>query len=310
MTTSITQRIIPMVWLDDQAEEAANFYCSVFPASTIHSIARYVKEGFEFHGRPEGSVMTVDIELDGYRMSFLNGGPHFKVNPSISFFYTHHDPKVIDKVWEKFSVGGAALMPLDKYPWSEKYGWVQDKFGISWQVAVGDRSKVGGQSIVPSLMFVQQHVGKAEQAMNQYASVFSDSKVEGVLKYGANELPDKEGTVKHAQFTLSGQTFMVMDSNHSHQFAFNEALSLMVYCKDQKEIDYFWDKLSEGGDPKAQMCGWLKDRFGVSWQVVPAIMDEMVQDKDRTKVERVTKAFMRMKKFDLEELQMAFEGQG
>jgi predicted 3-demethylubiquinone-9 3-methyltransferase (glyoxalase superfamily) len=308
MTTTIQQKIVPMIWFDDQAEEAARFYTSVFPKSKLGKIARYVKEGFEIHGRPEGSVMTVEIELDGQKLSFLNGGPYFKANPSISFFVTYENESDVNAIWNKLLEGGSVLMPLDKYPFSPMYGWVEDKYGVSWQICLGDRKEVGGQSIVPSLLFVREHYGQAEKALNFYTSVFKNSSVTGILRYGKNELPDKEGFVKHAQFTLQGQTFMVMDSGHDHAFTFNEGISLMVYCQDQQEIDYYWDKLSEGGDPKAQMCGWLKDQFGVSWQVVPTLMDEMWEDPDKSKLERVTKAFMKMKKFDLAELQEAFDG--
>jgi len=252
--------------------------------------------------------MTIEFTLDGQRFTSLNGGPHFKINPSISFFVTYESESQVDAIWKHLSEGGTVLVPLDKYPWSEKYGWVQDRFGISWQIVLGSRKDVGGQSVVPSLMFVKEHYGQAEKAMNLYTSVFKNSKIAGVLRYGAGELPDKEGTVKHAQFTLDNQTFMVMDSGREHAFTFNEAISLVVDCATQEEIDYYWEKLSQGGDPKAQMCGWLKDKFGVSWQVVPTILEEMLQDPDPIKTGRVTKAYLGMKKFNIGELKSAFEG--
>jgi len=306
---STNQLIIPMVWFDNQAEEAARFYTSVFPNSQSGRITRYVKEGQEIHGREEGSVMTIDFELEGQRFSFLNGGPIFMINPSISFFATFRSESETDTIWNALLEGGMALMVYGPYPWSPKYGWVQDKFGISWQIAWAGEDESGNQSILTSLLFVGEHCGQAESAMDFYTSIFKNSKVEEVLHYGANEAPEKEGTVKYAQFSLNGQTFMAMDSALQHNFAFNEAVSLMVYCENQEEIDYYWDKLSEGGDPKAQVCGWLKDKFGVSWQVVPSIMDDMLQDGNTEKVERVTKAFMKMKKFDVEELKRAFNGE-
>jgi predicted 3-demethylubiquinone-9 3-methyltransferase (glyoxalase superfamily) len=308
MATSIDQKIVPNVWLDNEAEEAARFYSDVFPNSKVGHITHYVKEGYEIHGRPEGSVMTADVEIDGYRISFLNGGPQFKVNPSISFFVTYESEKDIDAIWYKLSDKGFALMPLDKYPWSEKYGWVQDQYGVTWQVCKGNRNDVGGQSVVPSLLFVKEHYGQAEEALKFYTSIFKNSSVTGIQKYGANEQPDKEGAVRHAQFALNGQTIMVMDSGHAHNFTFNEGISLMVYCKDQQEIDYYWEKLSDGGDPKAQACGWLKDKFGVSWQIVPEVMDEMMQVSDRDKLTRVTRAFLKMKKLDIKALEREFEG--
>ncbi len=110
--------------------------------------------------------------------------------------------------------------------------------------------------------------------------------------------------MKHASFALEGESFAVMDSARAHRFAFNEAISFIVHCNTQKEIDYFWSKLS--ADPKVEQCGWLKDKSGLSWQVVPTVMDEMLIDKDPLKLERVTQEFLKMKKFDIAKLQQAY----
>jgi predicted 3-demethylubiquinone-9 3-methyltransferase (glyoxalase superfamily) len=162
-----SQKIAPCLWFDDQAEEAANFYLSIFPNSKITEVARYGKAGREIHGRPEGSVMTVAFELDGQQFVALNGGPIFQ---------------------------------------------------------------------------------------------------------------------------------------------FNEAVSFQIYCQSQEEVDYYWEKLTAGGDPKAQQCGWLKDKFGLSWQVVPVALLAMVTDKDPVKSQRATEAMLQMKKFDIEKLRKAFAG--
>ncbi|MGC1243455.1 MAG: VOC family protein [Chryseosolibacter sp.] len=301
-------QITPMLWFDNQAEEAAEFYVSTFPNSATARIATYGKAGFEFHGQKEGTVMTEEFTLDGQKFTALNGGPHFKINPSISFFATFESESQVDEIWKNLSENGFVLMPLDKYPWCEKYGWVQDKFGVAWQIALGSRKDVGDQSIVTSLMFVKEYYGKAEDAINLYTSVFQDSTVTGVLRFGAEDSGEKEGTVKHAQFSLGGQTFMAMDSGMDHSFAFNEAVSLVVPCDTQEQIDYFWKRLSEGGDPKAQMCGWLKDRYGVSWQIVPKVLADMLQEDDTAKKDRVTKAYLGMKKFDIAGLEKARDG--
>jgi predicted 3-demethylubiquinone-9 3-methyltransferase (glyoxalase superfamily) len=157
-------------------------------------------------------------------------------------------------------------------------------------------------------MFVGEVCGRAEEAMHFYASVFHKTKIGDITRYGQDEEPDKEGTIKHAAFMLEGQGFAAMDSAYKHSFAFNEAISFMVHCETQEEIDAYWEKLSKGGDPKAQQCGWLKDQFGVSWQIVPTILAEMLQSPDKDKVERVTTAFLKMKKFDMDTLQRAYEG--
>jgi predicted 3-demethylubiquinone-9 3-methyltransferase (glyoxalase superfamily) len=191
---------------------------------------------------------------------------------------------------------GSVLMALNKYEWSEKYGWLQDRYGVNWQLSFGKLSEVG-QKFTPTLMFTGNQHGKAEQAINFYTSVFNNSSITGVLKYSATD-HDVEGTVKHAQFTLENHVFMAMDSSMSKEFSFNEAISLVVECKQQQEIDYYWNKLTEGGSEGR--CGWLKDRFGVSWQIVPAILGELMSDPARSG--NVLKAFMKMKKFDIEEL--------
>jgi predicted 3-demethylubiquinone-9 3-methyltransferase (glyoxalase superfamily) len=165
--SSRNQRITPCLWFEHQAEEAVQFYCAIFKNSRIGTISRYGKEGFEIHGRPEGSAMTVEFELDGQTFTALNGGPVFR---------------------------------------------------------------------------------------------------------------------------------------------FNEAISFQVSCETQEEADYYWEKLSAGGDPQAQQCGWLKDRYGVSWQVFPRAMMELVSDPASEKSQRATRAMLRMKKIDMAALRRAYDG--
>ena len=301
---SIDQKIIPHLWFDNQAEEAAKFYTSLFDDSSVGRIARYTEEGQEIHGQPAGSVVTVEFEIAGSSMIALNGGPNFSFNPSISFFVVCETEPEIDALWNALSEGGGALMPLQKYDWSEKYGWVGDRFGVTWQLSLGNLSDVG-QKITPSLLFVGDQHGRAEEAVKFYTSVFKNSDIAGILRYGPGE-DDAEGTVKHAQFTLDGEVFMAMDSGYDHGFAFNEAISLLIQCEDQQEVDYFWNRLTQGGE--IQQCGWLKDKFGVSWQVSPRELGDMIHDPDESKVARVTRAFLQMKKFDLKALRAAFEG--
>ena len=154
-------------------------------------------------------------------------------------------------------------------------------------------------------MFVGDVCGKAEDAITFYASVFKGTKYV-FARYEKGEEPEKEGTVKYGQFVIDGQAFGAMDSARQHDFSFNEAVSLMVYCRNQEGIDYYWEKLS--AIPEAEQCGWLKDKFGVSWQIVPTEMDEMMSKGTSEQVARVTEAFLKMKKFDLAELQKAYEG--
>lgn len=290
-------QITPHLWFDKEAKEAAEFYTSIFDDSKI-------KDTTTLHNTPSGSVDIVTIALSGQELTLISAGPLFKFTPAISFLVACGTKEEVDGLWGKLSQGGSALMELGAYPFSERYGWVQDKYGLSWQVMFMGERKIK-QKITPTLMFVGEVCGKSEEAINFYASVFRNAKVGDILRYGKGEAPDKEGTIKHAAFTLEGQDFAAMDSAHEHNFTFNEAISFMVHCDTQKEIDYYWGELS--ADPKAEQCGWLKDKYGLSWQIVPNAMDEMLKDKDEKKIARVTEAFLKMKKFDIAELKEAYE---
>ncbi len=300
---AIVRQITPFLWFDNQAEEAARFYSSLFAQSGVGGDVRYNQEAANVSGRPKGSVMTVPFRLAGQGFVALNGGPAFHFTPAISFFIACDTEHEMDNLWRNLSAGGSVLMPFQKYPFSEKFGWLQDKYGLSWQLNLASRT----QKITPFLLFVGEQNSKAEEAMKLYTSVFKGSQIVRVERFAQKEQGD-EGTVKHGVFSLGGQDFMAMDSNLAHNFTFNEAVSFLVNCESQEEVDYYWKRLSPGGDEKAQQCGWLKDRYGVSWQIVPSILQNMLQDKDPNKVARVTEAFLKMKKFDIAALKKAYEG--
>lgn len=307
MTNNQEQKMAPKItlnlWFNAQAEEAARFYTSLFQNSNLGEVARYDKATAEISGQPEGSAMVVPFELEGQHFVGLNGGPEFQFSPSISLFAYCHTEAEVDDLFAQLSDGGAILMPLQKYPFSEKYAWLQDKYGVSWQLYLGDPQ---GQKIAYSLLFVGKQSGKAEEAMQFYTSLFANGRIAGISRYGQNDSPEVPGTVQHASFWLEGQEFMAMDSNLAHNFTFNEALSFIVDCKDQEEVDYFWGQLTAAGEE--QPCGWLKDKFGVSWQIVPRILTELMQDKDSRKAERVTQALLQMKKIDISQLERAYTG--
>ena len=306
--TGMKQKIVPNLWFDRQAEEAAKLYASTFKNSRVGTIVRAGKAGSEVTGLSEGTVMTVEFELEGCRFVAINGGPLFKFTPAISFQVSCDSKEEVDAIWDKLSQGGSALMELGSYPFSERYGWTQDRYGLSWQVMfTGNRR--AEQKITPTLMFVGKQCGKTEAALKLYSSVFHNAAIGNILRYSKGEEPDVEGTIRHAGFTLEGQQFAAMDSALEHNFTFNEAISLMVECHDQKEIDYYWDRLTADGGEES-MCGWLKDKFGVSWQVTPPALAEMLRDPDPAKVARVTNTFLKMHKLDIATLKKAFEGKG
>ena len=296
------QKIIPFLWYDTQAEDTARFYTSVFKNSKMGSTTKYNEASAKASGMKAGSVMTASFEIDGYGFTAINGGSVFKINPSISFFYYSKDEKEIDDLWKKLSEDGKPLMDLNTYDWSKKYGWVEDKFGLSWQLMLTEDDVK--HKIVPCLLFVDKNYGKAEEAMNFYLSVFNNSKVEGIYKYGPDSAPNIENAIMFEDFILDGTKFAAMDGAGEHGFIFNEAISFVVNCKNQEEIDYYWSKLS--AVPQSEMCGWLKDKYGISWQVVPTILSKLLANNDAKKSQSVMKALLQMKKINVSELEKAF----
>ena len=288
--------ITPHLWFDKEAKEAAEFYTSLLPDSKVTHITT-------LHNTPSGDCDLVSFVLANQPFMAISAGPLFKFNPSVSFHIRLKTIEEVDAIWEKLASGGNVLMPLNAYPFSERFGWVEDKYGLSWQVIYAGNNAIQ-QTIMPALMFVGAVCGKTEEAITFYTSVFHNSNISMLQRYGKGEEPDQEGTVRYAAFTLNGMEFGAMDSAHEHHFAFNEAISFLVPCETQAEIDYYWEKLS--ADPQAEQCGWLKDRFGLSWQVWPITIGEMMQNGTREQIDRLTQAFLPMKKFDIATLQKAY----
>lgn len=309
------QKIIPSLWFDKECEEAMQFYVDIFNGnpnkqqeSKIISIKRY-EEGMQTPGIEQmiGKVLTGIFELDGFRFMALDGGPIFKFNPSVSFHIKCKTTSEVDYFWNKIANGGEVLMPLDKYPFSEWYGWCSDKYGLSWQVIYTGNLPAERdikQKITPALMFVGNVAGQAEEATKLYASVFENTKVDILARYEKGEEPDNAGTVKYASLTLFGQEFGAMDSAREHKFTFNEAVSFYVECENQAEVDDYWEKLS--AVPESEVCGWLKDKYGVSWQIIPKKLGELLQDPDKEKANRVMNAMLKMKKIDIKALEQAY----
>lgn len=286
------------LWFDNQAKEAANFYLSAFEGSKI-------KNSTVIHGTPSGSCDLVIMDVMGHEFQLISAGSFFQINPSISSMITLPTTDAVNSLWERLSVGGMALMPLDSYPFSDRYGWLQDQYGVSWQIMV---SPNGQSSLTPVIMFIGDNCGKAEEAMKFYTSVFDNAKIEEISRYDDGEgAGDAAGTVKDGRFTLEGQGFAAMDSAHPHQFALNEAVSFLVECENQDEIDHLWEKLS--AHPESEQCGWLKDIYGLSWQIGSAAMGEMLSGDNEAAVARLTQAFLQMKKFDLAKLEAAYKGE-
>lgn len=302
MPSAAPNRIVPCLWFDDSAEEAAAFYTGLFPGGRVVSRSFYPRS-FDTPGHmPRGSLLTVELELAGQRFTALNGGPQFTIKPNISFFVQLPTAAEVKALYAKLERGGLAMMPLDAYPWSPCYAWVQDRFGVSWQLMTVDRDP-GSPTIVPCLMFAGAVHRRAEEAIALYTRVFPDSRPLRLERYAEGEGP--VGTIKHGRFLLAGQAFAAMDAHGNHPSTFDEGLSLQVLCEGQAEVDRLWAALTDGGS--AGPCGWLKDRFGVSWQIVPREMRELLDSPDVPARERAFAAMLEMGKLDLAALERAFK---
>jgi predicted 3-demethylubiquinone-9 3-methyltransferase (glyoxalase superfamily) len=301
MNTSM-QKITPFLWFDSQAEEAMNFYTAVFDNSKIVEINRYPEGPLEGPmAGMEGKVLTGVFQLAGFQFMALDGGPQFKFTPAISFFVNCDTEAEIDALWAALSEGGEVAMPLQAYPFSPRFGWIQDKYGLSWQLNLGQSDT----KITPFLLFVGDQNGQAETAVNDYTALFEDSGISHLMHFEAGDPIGVEGTVKQAAFTLHGQPFLAMDGGLVHDFTFTEAISFYVECDTQEEVDHFWHALS--AHPEAEQCGWLKDKYGVSWQIIPTALGELMSDPDPEKSRRVTEAMLQMKKIEVAGLKQAYE---
>jgi predicted 3-demethylubiquinone-9 3-methyltransferase (glyoxalase superfamily) len=235
----------------------------------------------------------------------MTAGPYLPFNPTVSFIISCDTAQEVDALWGKLAVAGKILMELSAYPFAEHYGWVQDKYGVSWQVMYSSTMK-SPQKVIPTLMFAGEVSGRAQEAVDFYTSVFHDSKIGYVMPYDGTELVDEErAKVKHAGIMIENFNMALMDSGRKSPLSFQQAISLVVSCDTQEQVDYYWDKLTEGG--KEVQCGWLNDKFGFPWQVVPSAMERMMSTGTKDQIARVTEAFMQMKKFDIKTLEEAFK---
>ncbi|MFA5512023.1 MAG: VOC family protein [Candidatus Kapaibacterium sp.] len=267
------------------------YICLWFDNNAMEVVEHY-KRAFDDLKVTDENNIVVNIKTAGQKIMLLNGGPMFKQNPSSSIMVTCETIEEADNIYNILSEGGDIIMPLDEYDWSKRFCWINDKYGVSWQIYHGKIENTGGKKFSPTFMFTGDVCGRAEEAINYYNEVFRDSDIVGILRYDndENEMPNY---VKHSQMQVNGLTMMFADSSQMHTDGFNEAFSIAVECRNQEEIDYYWQALTNGG--RESMCGWLKDKFGISWQIIPQELGEWMRDP--VLAPKVSKAFMQMKKF-------------
>ena len=285
----------------NNALEMAELYASAFSPSKITTQWIYDAPNEHLPGSKKGDIMIVEFELMGVPFATLNGGPYFHINPSISFFVSSSDKEEISKIWEKLSAWGKSLMALGVYPWSEWYGWVEDQYGASWQLFYSEAPMA--QRIAPCLSFTQEKVGKAEEAIEYYTSVFANSGTNMIARYEKWE-GGAEGKIKHAQFHIGDFVMSAMDAVGPHTFDFSCAVSFMVPCANEKELEYYYEKLS--AVKEAEMCGWVTDKYWVSWQRIPANFTEYMKNGESEKKSKLMKALMEMRRLTWDGIEKAY----
>jgi predicted 3-demethylubiquinone-9 3-methyltransferase (glyoxalase superfamily) len=280
----MNKSIYPCLTLKGKAAEASAFYMQTFGEGNVVQTSPFV----------------VQIELSGQKLMLLNDGPSAVPNSTISFMVICETEAETEKYWFDLVSEGKVFMALDTYPWSPKYGWVEDKYGVSWQLYTGSKIDTP-QKFCPTLMFTGTNAGKAQAALHYYTALFPESNIQGIMKYSEGEGDDVD-FVKHAQFKINHFVMMAMDSSADHGTTFNDAISFVVECEDQEEIDRYWDYLTANGG-KEVACGWLTDQYGISWQIIPKILGRLMSDPVRG--QRAMAALMKMKKLIIAELENA-----
>lgn len=275
------QKIVPNLWFAGDAAEAGEFYAAALPDTTSRVAARYPDDGLpDFQRQMAGRPLVVEVEVDGYTLALINAGPQFRPNPAMSFML-HFDPSRdadarahLDATWDRLIEGGTIRMPLGEYPFSAHYGWLEDRFGVNWQLFLTGPDGDPQPLLMPSLLFCGAAQNRAGEAIAHYTSLLPDSRVGMQAPYGTPTGPATPDALMFADFTLAGQMFAAMDSGADQEFTFTPGTSLQVNCADQDELDRLWEGLSTV--PEAEQCGWCVDKFGLSWQVVPEAMDELL----------------------------------
>ena len=277
--------ITPCLWFNGDAEDAVNFYTTAFTDSAVRDTSHYPTEGLaDFQQELAETVLTVGFELAGQRFLAINAGKRFAFNESTSFM-VNFDPSIdpdarhnLDALWNALIDGGSALMPIDTYDFSPRYGWLRDRFGLNWQLMLTGPDGDVRPKIIPALLFGRHVQNRAREAAEYYASVFESSLLATDVRYSHHTGPAVVGSVMFSDFRLRDQWFVAMDAATRQHVTFTESVSFVVECANQAEIDRYWAALS--AVPAAEACGWCKDKFGVSWQVTPANMGELMKQPD------------------------------
>lgn len=293
----MVQKIIPNIWCNGTAKETGKFYADAFSAAgfaaTSNVTSHYPNVGLlDFQRELAGEPLTVDVEIDGTRLVLVNAGPEFSPNPSVSFMLNFDPMRFGDDdadgeiearehmvlLWERLSEHGFIMMPLSEYPFSTMYGWVQDRYGVSWQLMLTQPEGDPRPFVIPALMFDGPSQNKAAEAADFYVETFKNtpggSQIGNRSTYGQQTGHASADALAFGEFRIGDQWFMASDNGSGTDHGFTCGVSLQVDCEDQTEIDRLWNALTHV--PEAEQCGWLADKYGVSWQIVPVNMAELM----------------------------------
>jgi len=272
---------IPCFWFASDVSKAFKCYADALPAAEVT-----LDNGF-----------FAELSLGTSRIAGMNGGPTFKPNKTVSVFAELPDAASVHAAYGVLSEGDSEVyMELAKNPWSEAYTWFADRWGVNWQLMAAPERAT---QLSGAMLFTGDQAGKAEAAMRLYAELFDDAKDLQIERYPESMGKDA-GLIMHAQQRLNESKLIYCESSHEHNAAFSEGGSLMIHCDTQAEIDRCWKLLTSNGG-SAGRCGWCKDRFGVSWQIVPRKLGDWMSNP-RTAGE-VGQRMQQMGKLILEELQ-------
>lgn len=286
------QPIIPHLWYDTEAKEAVAFYVDLFGGN--------VDWTYTITDTPSGDSDLIQFQLGDMTLAAISAGPYFKLNESMSLMVNVASKDEVTRLYQALSEGGRILMPLGEYPFSPYYVWLEDRFGLSWQLSYApDLDKPYQFDIC--LLFSQEQVGLSQPMLDYYKDKLPQASVGQLSYYGEGEAAVEAATLNYAELLVAGQKLIVMDHGYGGEASFNEAFSLMVYVDSQDELNFYYDLLS--AVPEAEMCGWVKDQFGISWQIVPRILMEAYDTASPEQIKAVNAAVMTMKRLDIGTIQ-------
>ncbi len=284
MSNKIKQNTFVHLWIKgEDLKKAVDKYTKIFDNSKI-------LRSINFDTPLDTTTGYIEFTLGGRVFRAINGELDVAFNNSFSLVVMCPSQEDLNLKWEQLiSNGGKVVMPLGKYDFAECYGWLEDEFGLSWQVFLDGKMPFDFE-VVPSLLYPK---GKTKEALEFYATVFKDFRINFV-----DYLDEEKNNIIFSCFTINGSDYFAWDNLSDQEFPFNESTSIMIDCDTQEEIDYYWDKLS--ADVNAGICGWNKDKFGLSWQICPKYLNDAIFDKEKYK--KIAPAMYKMKKLDLEKL--------